>query len=196
MLTILTSNRMKGLFQFGFEIAKVIVIALVIVVPLRVFVFQPFLIRGDSMEPNYHSGDYLIIDQLSYRFHAPERGEVIVLKFPLDPSQRFIKRIVGLPGETVEVQDGKVVVYGKEERRRDVVVLDESVYLPLGLQTPGSVRIDLAEQEYFVLGDNRSFSSDSRKWGVLEKELIVGKVFLNVFSLEAFAKEIIPQENY
>jgi len=187
---------MKGLFQFGFEIAKVIVIALVIVVPLRVFVFQPFLIRGDSMEPNYHSGDYLIIDQLSYRFHAPERGEVIVLKFPLDPSQRFIKRIVGLPGETVEVQDGKVVVYGKEERRRDVVVLDESVYLPLGLQTPGSVRIDLAEQEYFVLGDNRSFSSDSRKWGVLEKELIVGKVFLNVFSLEAFAKEIIPQENY
>ena len=187
---------MKGLFQFVFEIAKVVIIALVIVVPLRVFVFQPFLIRGDSMGPNYHSGDYLIIDQLSYRLRAPERGEVIVLKFPLDPSQRFIKRIVGLPGETVEVKDGKVVVYGEEENGRDAVVLDESTYLPLDLQTPGSVRINLQEQEYFVLGDNRPFSSDSRKWGVLEKEFIVGKVFLNVFSLEAFAKEIIPKEAY
>jgi len=187
---------MRGLFQFGFEIAKVVVIALVIVVPLRVFVFQPFLVRGDSMEPNYHSGDYLIVDQLSYRLRSPERGEVIVLKFPLDSSQRFIKRIVGLPGETVEVKDGKVVVYGEEEQGRDAVVLDESMYLPLDLTTPGSVRIDLKEQEYFVLGDNRSFSSDSRKWGVLEKEFIVGRVFLNVFSLEAFAKEIIPKENY
>jgi len=187
---------MKGFFQFGFEVAKVVVIALVIVVPLRVFVFQPFLVRGDSMEPNYHSGDYLIVDQLSYRLRSPERGEVIVLKFPLNPSQRFIKRIVGLPGETVEVKDGKVVVYEEEENGRDAVVLDESTYLPRNLATPGSVRIDLQEQEYFVLGDNRSFSSDSRKWGVLEKELIVGKVFLNVFSLEAFAKEIIPKENY
>jgi len=187
---------MKGLFQFGFEVAKVVVIALVIVVPLRVFVFQPFLIRGDSMEPSYHSGDYLIIDQLSYRLRSPERGEVIVLKFPFDPSQRFIKRIVGLPGETVEVKDGKVVVYEEGEGGRDAVILDESTYLPLDLTTPGSVRIDLKEQEYFVLGDNRSFSSDSRKWGVLEKEFIVGRVFLNVFSLEAFAKEIIPQESY
>jgi len=187
---------MRGFFQFGFEVAKVIVIALVIVVPLRVFVFQPFLVRGDSMEPNYHSGDYLIVDQLSYRFRSPERGEVIVLKFPLDASQRFIKRIVGLPGETVEVKDGKVVVYGKEEDQRDAVVLDESTYLPLSLTTPGSVRIDLKEQEYFVLGDNRPFSSDSRKWGVLEKELIIGRVFLNVFSLEVFAKEIISKESY
>lgn len=184
---------MKGPLQFILEVGKVVVIALVIVVPLRVFVFQPFLVRGDSMEPNYHTGDYLIVDQLSYRFRSPERGEVIVLKFPLDSSQRFIKRIVGLPGETVEVKDGKVVVYGeKEENGRDAIVLDESIYLPLSIQTPGDVRIDLKEEEYFVLGDNRSFSSDSRKWGILEEDLIVGRVFLSVFSLEAFAKEIIP----
>jgi len=187
---------MKGFFQFVFEIAKVVIIALIIVVPLRVFVFQPFLIRGDSMEPNYHSGDYLIIDQLSYRLRSPERGEVIVLRFPLDPSQRFIKRIVGLPGETIEVKDGKVVVYKEGEDGKSAVVLDESIYLPVDSETPGSARVDLKQQEYFVLGDNRPFSSDSRKWGVLEKELIVGKVFLNVFSLEAFAKEIIPKENY
>ena len=196
MLAILTSNGMKGLFQFGFEVAKVVLIALVIVLPLRVFVFQPFLVRGDSMEQNYHSGDYLIVDQLSYRLRSPERGEVIVLKFPFDTSQRFIKRIVGLPGETVEVEDGKVVVYRGEEGQREAVVLDESMYLPLDLVTPGSVRIELREQEYFVLGDNRPFSSDSRKWGVLEKEFIVGRVFLNVFSLEAFAKDIIPKESY
>lgn len=182
---------MKGFLQFGFEIGKVVIIALVIVAPLRLYVFQPFLVRGDSMEPNYHTGDYLIVDQLSYRFRSPERGEVVVLKFPLDPSQRFIKRIVGLPGETVEVKDGKVVVYGEEEENgRDAIVLDESIYLPSDLSTPGSVRVDLREQEYFVLGDNRPFSSDSRKWGILEKDLIVGRALWSVFSLNAFAKEI------
>ena len=187
---------MKGLLQFAFEVTKVVVIALVIVVPLRVFIFQPFLVRGDSMVPTYHNGDYLIVDQISYRFNDPERGDVIVLKFPFDPSQRFIKRIAGLPGESVEVKDGKVVVYGVNEEGKEARVLDESGYLPSDLQTPGSLRLDLKEKEYFVLGDNRPFSSDSRKWGVLSEDLIIGKVLVNVFSLEAFAKEIIPQENY
>ncbi|MCH7552079.1 signal peptidase I [Patescibacteria group bacterium] len=187
---------MKRILQFIFEVGKVVVIALVIVVPLRVFVFQPFLVRGDSMEPNYHTGDYLIIDQLSYRFRAPLRGEVIVLKFPLDTSQRFIKRIVGLPGETIEVKDGKVVVYGEEGSERAAIVLDESTYLSFNLQTPGSARIDLQEEEYFVLGDNRPFSSDSRKWGILEKDLIVGRVFFSVFSLERFVslREILQSK--
>lgn len=187
---------MKGLFQFGFEIAKVIVIALVIVVPLRVFVFQPFLVRGDSMEPNYHNGDYLIVDQLSYRWRSPERGEVIVLKFPFDVTQRFIKRIVGLPGETIEVKDNKVVVYSTVDEKREAQVLDELLYLPFSVETPGSMRLDLEEQEYFVLGDNRPFSSDSRKWGSLEKKLIVGRVFLRAFSFKVFAKEMIEKESY
>ena len=187
---------MKRILQFIFEVGKVVVIALVIVVPLRVFVFQPFLVRGDSMEPNYHTGDYLIIDQLSYRFRAPLRGEVIVLKFPLDTSQRFIKRIVGLPGETIEVKDGKVVVYGEEGSERAAIVLDESTYLSFNLQTPGSARIDLQEEEYFVLGDNRPFSSDSRKWGILEKDLIIGRVFFSVFSLKRFVslREILQSK--
>ncbi|MCH7551929.1 signal peptidase I, partial [Patescibacteria group bacterium] len=104
--------------------------------------------------------------------------------------------IVGLPGETVEIKDGKVVVYGAEGDERTALVLDESIYLPPDLQTPGDVRIDLKEEEYFVMGDNRPFSSDSRKWGVLEEDLIIGRVFFSVFSLEAFAKEIIPKEGY
>ncbi|MDP2736135.1 MAG: signal peptidase I [bacterium] len=187
---------MKGLLQVGFEVARVVVVALIIVIPLRVFVFEPFLVKGDSMVPNYHNGDYLIVDKLSYLLGAPQRGDVIVLKYPFDQSQRFLKRVIGLPGESVEVQDGKVVVYGQDGQETGAAVLDESLYLSLGLQTPGSLRIDLREGEYFVLGDNRPASSDSRKWGVLARQLIVGKVLLNVFSLEAFAKEIMPQESY
>lgn len=185
---------MRGLFQFFFEAGKVVLIALLVVVPVRLFVFQPFLVRGESMEPNYHNGDYLIVDQLSYRFGEPERGEVVVLKFPFDQKQRFIKRIVGLPGESVEVKDGKVVLYKADGS--EAVVLNESSYLPKGSETPGALRIDLKEGEYFVLGDNRPSSSDSRKWGVLSENLIVGRVFLNVFSLQGFAKELNQQETY
>lgn len=184
---------MKGAFQFLFEAAKVIVIAALIVAPLRLWVFQPFLVRGDSMIPNFHNGDYLIVDQLSYRFRAPERGEVIVLKFPFDTKQRFLKRIIGLPGETVEVKDGKVVVYDQVGEAREAAVLDETSYLPDSLETPGSTLLTLHESEYFVLGDNRPFSSDSRKWGILPKQLIVGKVFLDVFSFETLAQEVFPE---
>src|SRR3989338_1518838 len=101
---------MKSIVSFGFEVAKVVLIALVIVLPLRAFVFQPFLVKGDSMETNYHSGDYLIVDEISYRFSAPKRGDVIVLKYPLDLSQRFIKRIIGLPGETIEIKNGEIII--------------------------------------------------------------------------------------
>ena len=161
-----------------------VILALAIVVPIRMFVFQPFLVRGESMEPNFQQGDYLVIDELSFRFRDPERGEVIVLKFPGNTSQRYIKRIIGLPGETVKVQDGKVAVLkdGKE------IILNESNYLPPNLQTPGNTNLSLKDNEYFMLGDNRLFSSDSRQWGVLSKNLIVGRVLLRLFPPNAFAK--------
>ena len=158
---------MKGVISFLWESAKVIILAFLIVAPIRMFVFQPFLVSGASMEPNFHSGDYLIVDELSYRFREPSRGEVVVFQFPLNPSQRYIKRIIGLPGETVEVKDGKVIVYDSNE----AVVLNEQTYLPLSNETPGNSKISLKENEYFVLGDNREFSSDSRVWGVLEESI-------------------------
>lgn len=176
---------MKKVFSAVWEITKIGIIAALIVVPLRMFVFQPFLVKGDSMVPSFHNGDYLIVDELSYRFRSPERGEVIVLKFPYDPSQRFIKRIVGLPGETLEIKDGKVVVYHSDSQ--DAFVLDESGYLDEGSQTPGSVKVQLKEGEYFVLGDNREFSSDSRSWGPLQEKYVVGKMLWRAFSLNALA---------
>src|SRR3989338_7604254 len=179
---------MKSTLSFLWEIAKIAVIALVLVVGMRLFVFQPFLVRGASMEPNFHNWDYLIVDELSYRFREPQRGEVIVFKFPNNPADRYIKRIIALPGETVQVEAGKVSVY----RGQQEVALDEREYLSL-LDTPGSVQTTLGPNEYFVMGDNRPESSDSRSWGTLSEDLIIGRVLLRVFPISAFAKVEAPE---
>lgn len=176
---------MKGTLAFLWETAKVVLIALVIVLPLRAWVFQPFLVSGDSMEPNFHSGDYLLVDEISYAFHDPARGDVIILKYPNNLSQRFIKRIVGLPGETVEIRNGNVLIEGP----KDTIVLNESAYLSSSAaETPGNEKMTLGQGEYFVLGDNRRFSLDSRIWGVLPRKDIVGKIFARVASLKAFVR--------
>lgn len=179
---------MKGAISFFWESAKVIILAFLIVAPIRMFVFQPFLVSGASMEPNLHSGDYLIVDELSYRFREPSRGEVVVFQFPLSPSQRYIKRIIGLPGETVEVKDGKVIVYDANK----AVVLNEQTYLPLSRQTPGNSKVSLKENEYFVLGDNREFSSDSRAWGILKEQYIIGRALVRLLPLTAIAAVKAP----
>ncbi len=180
---------MKKLLVSIWEILKIVIIALVIVVPIRYFVFQPFVVRGDSMEPNFYSGDYLIVDEISYRINSPKRGDVIVFKYPKNPSQRFIKRIIGLPSEIVEIDNGKVIVYGSEGQSQN---LDESEYLILNQEIIGNSTTELGSGEYFVLGDNRFYSSDSRRWGILPENNIIGKVFLRVFPFDAFAKIEVP----
>lgn len=174
---------MKKFLSFIWEILKLTVIALLIVVPIRYYVFQPFIVKGQSMEPNFENGDYLIIDELSYHFRAPQRGEVVVFKYPQDPSQRYIKRIIGLPEETVEIKDGKVVIY-----KDDLLVesLDESEYLS-SLQTSGDVRTALNNNEYFVMGDNRTASYDSRRWGSVPKENIIGRVLIRAWPVAEMA---------
>lgn len=138
------------------------------------------------MEPNFGNGDYLIIDQLSYRLREPQRGEVIVFKYPKQPSQRYIKRIVGLPGETVEIKDGKVTVSGSQ--------LEESTYLSEFVFTdPREFKtITLGQNQYFVLGDNRIASSDSRIWGPLPEEDIIGRVLIRAWPFTALAKIQAP----
>jgi signal peptidase I len=175
---------MRNFLSFIWETLKIVIIALVIVIPIRYFLFQPFFIKGASMEPNFDDGQYLIIDELSYRFREPQRGEIVVFKYPHDPSQRYIKRIIGLPGETVEVKDGRVFISGE--------ALDESGYLPTGTLTPGLAKITLAENDYFVLGDNRLHSSDSRSWGPLPKENIVGRAYLRAWPFDVLAKFEAP----
>jgi len=173
----------KSLFKkqlyLAWDFLKIVLIAAIIVLPIRYFLFQPFIVKGESMVPTFQSGDYLIVDEISYKFGDPQRGDVVVLKYPLDLSQRFIKRIIGLPGETVEVKDGKVYI---EKDGKDIT-LNEKKYLPGLLITDGDIRITLPEGKYFVMGDNRQFSFDSRKWGLLPREDIVGKAVLRVFPI-------------
>ena len=176
---------------FVWDFLKIVIIALAIIIPIRYFVFQPFIVSGSSMEPNFHNGQYLVIDELSYFFSEPIRGQVVVLRYPKDPKQFFIKRIVALPGEQIEIDNGKAIVFNSENP--DGVVLNES-YLPnQGLTFPhdagvvgGKNILTLAEGEYFVMGDNRLASSDSRDWGILKRSDIVGKVFLRVLPLNEF----------
>ena len=133
------------------------------------------------MVPNFHSGDYLIVDEISYRFSDPARGDVIVFHYPLDESERFIKRVIGLPGETVEVKGGKVAITPKDQSNS--FILDEKLYLPDLLSTNGNVSITLKDNEYFVMGDNRQFSYDSRAWGVMPKKDLIGKAALRLLPI-------------
>jgi len=179
---------MRGLFFFIWETLKIIIIALLIVIPIRYFIFQPFFVRGQSMEPAFENGDYLIVDELSYRFREPQRGEVVVFRYPENPSFRYIKRIIGLPGEKVEIKDGYVMI----DKGGRSLVLDESQYLPRFLVTPGSLQIVLKQNEYFVLGDNRPVSSDSRRWGSLPRENIIGRVFFRAWPIPTLARIEAP----
>lgn len=175
--------RIKEILFFFWEVLQVVVIALVIVIPIRYFVFQPFVVKGASMEPNFHDGDYLLIDELSYRFKEPQRGEVIVFKYPTDPSQRFIKRIIGLPRETVELRGSVLEITDKFGNK---TVLDEKSYLTT-LTLFNDIEVVLNDDEYFVLGDNRTHSFDSRNWGVLEKGLIVGRAIVRAWPVTAMS---------
>ncbi len=179
---------MKNFLSYIWEISKIIIIALLIVVPIRYFLFQPFIVRGASMVPNFQNGDYLIIDEISYRFSEPARGEVIVFKNPKNLSQRFIKRIIGLPGETIQIIEGEIVVFQDDKSQ----ILNESSYLPEFSETPGNIKISLAEDKYFVLGDNRFSSSDSRQWGALSRKDIVGKVFFRLLPLSSLTQIETP----
>ncbi len=163
------------------ETAQVIIISLAIVFLVRSYLIQPFLVKGASMEPNFQDGNYLIIDELSYKIRAPERGEVIVFHYPRDPKQYFIKRIIGLPNERVEIKNQEVRIYNKDNPNGQKV--DEK-YLPADIITRGNLTEQLGSNEYFVLGDNRQASSDSRVWGSLPAENIVGRTLVRAWPIE------------
>lgn len=179
---------MKKVILFFWDILKIFVIAAAIVVPIRYFLFQPFFVKGESMAPNFSDGDYLIVDEISSYFNGPQRGEVIVFRFPDNPSQRFIKRVIGLPGETIEINDSKITISKNEESK----ILDESPYLASSVKTKGVLKITLKNNEYFVMGDNRNFSFDSRSFGPVPKDKIIGRVFLRAWPFATLTKIKAP----
>lgn len=178
-----------GVGLFLLELIKVAVLAGVTIAAVRALIFKPFYVKGASMEPNFYDKEYLIIDELSYRFRAPQRGEVIVFKYPENPKEYFLKRIVGLPGERVKVSEGKITIYNTEHP--EGVVLDES-YLPTDLLTSGDKTFEsLTEDQYFVMGDNRPNSYDSRRFGAVDKNLVIGRVFFRGWPFNR--AQIIPE---
>lgn len=158
---------------FVLEVVQIFVIAAAIIIPVRYFLIQPFIVKGASMEETYFDGEYLVIDEITSRFREYERGEVVVFRPPNDSSEHYIKRIIGLPGETVEIKDGKIMIFNDEYPNGTLLQEDY-----INDYTDGYVRVDLGLDEYYVLGDNRDHSLDSRKFGAIKAGSIVGRVWL------------------
>lgn len=159
------------------EIVKFAIIALIIVVPIRMFVAQPFIVSGASMDDTFQNGQYLIVDQLTYQFESPTRGEVVIFRYPKDPSKFFIKRVIGIPGDTITI-DGDAVTITNDEHPSGARLREPYIAKMSGTDT---ITETLGEKEYFVMGDNRDFSSDSRVWGILHEDKIVGRALVRLF---------------
>ncbi len=185
----------KGLINFVLDWTRLLLMALAVVVPIRLFLFQPFVVSGASMDPSFHDADYLIIDELSYRLREPERQEVIVFKYPLNPSYKYIKRIIGLPGEKVEIKEGEIYITKNNQTTKI-----EEPYLPEETLKEWNrnvnFSIELGLDEYFVMGDNRNFSSDSRIWGPVPKKNIVGRVVVKLSAFDFLSSLLNLKNSY
>lgn len=160
---------------------EVIIFALIafgIVMPFRIYIAEPYLVDGRSMYPTFNTNEYLIVDKLSYRIGNPKRNDVVVFKYPNNPDKNFIKRIIGLPGETLTIKENSVEIINSENPQG--FVLDQSYVV---YESPSYMQITLAEDEYFVMGDNRSESFDSRSWGPLKQEMLLGKPLLRLLPI-------------
>lgn len=189
-----------GVGAFVAEVVKVFVLAATVIIPIRMFLFQPFLVQGASMDPNFHDGQYLIIDEIGYKrvtlgLHGAgpavmepskelARGDVAVFRYPKNPSQYFIKRVVGLPGERIVVDRGVVTIYNTVHP--EGVLLDES-YLDAVPEDDTAVDLVIPTDAYFVMGDNRDGSYDSRSWGPLGKEHVIGRAAVRLWPVAKFA---------
>lgn len=156
--------------NFWKELIKLVFLSLFIVIPFRLYIAQPFVVEGASMDPTFDTGDYLIVDELTYHWKSPERGSVLIFKYPKDPKKSFIKRVIGLPNETVLITNGQVVIVNKENP--EGLILDESY---VKFDKKENLSYTLGADEYFVLGDNRMASADSRVWGAVPEENIIGR---------------------
>ncbi len=172
------SLRKESGWQSFWELARFTIIAIIIVIPIRIFIAQPFIVSGSSMSPTFENGQYLVVDELSYRLNDPERGDVAIFKYPKDTKKFFIKRVIGLPNETINIKGSDVTIIN--EKNPDGFIIDQ----PYVINTANNdLTFELKDEEYFVMGDNRSASSDSRSWGAVSRKLMVGKAFLRLLPI-------------
>lgn len=170
------SSPTRSFFKSILSFLGYLLIILPIVIPIRLFVAQPFIVNGSSMYPTFETSQYLIVDEISYHVGEPKRGDVAIFRFPQDPKKYFIKRIIGLPGETLEIVGNQVFI-GEGENK---ILLDEP-YITLPLESYLTVKLEA--DEYFVMGDNRQASYDSRAWGPLNEEFLIGRAYLRLFPI-------------
>ncbi len=180
--TSVSSSRGEIIMRHSFlkeawETIRFIIIALIIVIPIRLFIAQPFIVSGASMDPTFADGQYLIVDEISYRFNEPARGDVVIFKYPKDPKKYFIKRIIGLPGENVVINEKGEV--SAQQKGSDTIISLKEPYVHFPKNEP-SLRA-LGDDEYFVMGDNREGSYDSRMWGPVKRSLLIGKALVRLF---------------
>lgn len=183
--TVVTQEEKKPKESFwkgAGEFTRFVVLVLAIVIGVRMFIAQPFVVSGSSMVPTFQNANYLIVDELSYRFQDPKRGDVIIFHPPIELGTFYIKRIIGLPGETVAIDAGRVTITNKEYP--DGFVLNEPYIV---YDSPNdNYKVTIPENMYFVMGDNRRESFDSRRWGLLPKKNISGRALLRLFPVSGF----------
>ncbi|OHA17189.1 MAG: signal peptidase I [Candidatus Taylorbacteria bacterium RIFCSPHIGHO2_01_FULL_44_110] len=171
------------------EWIQVIVVALIVALPIRLFIAEPFIVNGASMDPTFSTGQFLIVDRVSYRFEEPQRGDVIVFEYPNNPKIYYIKRIIGLPGETVQVKQGRVFITNSQHPEEFELT---EPYVEASHASTETTTETLESNQYFVMGDNRLQSSDSRVWGPLDKNFIIGRPIVRLVPLSTLS--IFPGE--
>jgi signal peptidase I len=153
-----------------------VVLAVVIFLLIRVAI-QNYRIEGSSMEPNFHNGEYLLVNKLAYRLGEYQRGDVIVFKYPGDTTKDYIKRVIGLPGDTIEIREGMLYV-------NDQLVAEPYQVMPMNYLTEPPRVVESGT--LYVMGDNRPASSDTRDWGLLDQELVIGQAWLAIYPFDTF----------
>ncbi len=173
-------QKKKSNWQSFWELVRFAIIAIIIVVPIRIFIAQPFIVSGSSMVPTFADGQYLIVDEISYLTGTPKRDDVVVFRNPNDTKIFFIKRVIGLPGETVDINSALNQVTITNKEHPNGFKLDQSF-----IKNVGGIdgHATLGPDQYYVLGDNRPASSDSRYWGVVPKKLLVGRALLRLLPI-------------
>lgn len=183
-------NKVISFLSFFWDLVKTFIVVMMIAFSIRYFIIQPFVVDGDSMLPNFVNNEYLIAEKISYDFREPSRGDVVIFRYPKNPEVIYIKRVIGLPGESIEIKNGKVFIAstGNEqfELTENYLSKTTKTHSYNEGQSSDDFKLQLKDKEFFVLGDNRDHSSDSREWGVLPKGNIIGRVWITVTPLDRF----------